>query len=98
MAETVTLHVKVVPHASRDELSGWMGDALKVRVTAAPERGKANAAVVELIAAALAMPQQRVRIVGGATHARKRLAISGVTKSELRAALDAALEYNRAKR
>ena len=47
------LAVKVVPKASRDGVAGWLGDALKVCVTAPPERGKANAAVERVVAHAL---------------------------------------------
>ncbi len=46
----ITLKVKVVPGASRTQLSGWLGDMLKVRVSAPPEKGKANAAVEALLA------------------------------------------------
>src|SRR5947207_8641105 len=50
-----TLHVKVVPGASRDRIAGKLGDALKVQVSAAAERGKANAAVIAVIAATLGL-------------------------------------------
>jgi len=44
------LKVKVVPGSSRDQIAGWLGDALKIKVTAPPERGKANEAVIEILA------------------------------------------------
>lgn len=44
------LTVKVVPGSSRDQIVGWLGDALKVKVTAPPEKGRANAAVVAILA------------------------------------------------
>ncbi|MFM7075771.1 MAG: DUF167 domain-containing protein, partial [Planctomycetaceae bacterium] len=47
------LEVKVVPGSSRDQIVGWLGDALKIKVTAPPEKGKANERVVELLAGAL---------------------------------------------
>jgi len=71
------LHLKVVPKASRDRVVGWVGDRLKVQVTAAPERGKANAAVVEVLAAALGVPRNRVRIVAGETSPLKTVEIEG---------------------
>jgi uncharacterized protein YggU (UPF0235/DUF167 family) len=40
-----TLHIKVVPRAARDQIVGWLDGALKVRVAAAPEAGRANAAL-----------------------------------------------------
>ena len=56
------LELKVVPKASRDRVVGWLGDRLKVQVRAAPERGKANAAVEALLAEILGAA---VRIVAG---------------------------------
>ena len=56
------LELKVVPKASRDRVVGWLGDRLKIQVRAAPERGKANQAVEELLGGVLGA---RVRIVAG---------------------------------
>ena len=69
------LELKVVPKSSRDRIDGWMGDRLKVRVTAAPERGRANAAVEALLAEALGLPASAVRVVGGAASPRKTVEI-----------------------
>ncbi len=85
------LAVKVVPKASRAGLAGWMGDALKVRVTAPPERGRANDAVCEVLADALAVPVDRVRIVAGHASPRKVLEIEGLDDAEARRRIDAAL-------
>lgn len=71
MAPVLRLPVKVVPGASRGEIVGWMGDRLKVRVAAPPQRGKANEAVVELLAGTLGIPRARVRIVSGTTSPLK---------------------------
>ncbi|MGE0583417.1 MAG: DUF167 domain-containing protein [Steroidobacteraceae bacterium] len=79
----VRLAVKVVPGASRDELAGWLGDALKIRVSAPPERGRANAAVEALLATALALPPGRVRVVAGLSSARKAVAIEGLSASQV---------------
>ncbi len=48
--------LKVVPGASRSEVTGWLGDRLKVRVCAPSENGKANVAVETLVAQALNLP------------------------------------------
>lgn len=81
------LAVKVVPGASQNEIAGWLGDVLKVRVSAPPERGKANAAVEETIAAALGIPAERVRIAAGHGSPRKVVEIEGFTADELAARL-----------
>lgn len=77
------LAVKVSPGASRDAISGWLGEALKVSVVAAPERGKANVAVEALLAAHLGLAPGRVRVVGGHTQPRKRVEIDGLDEAEL---------------
>lgn len=71
----IEILVKVVPRASRDRIVGWLGGRLKVSVTAPPERGKANEAVVELLAAALAVPRASVRVTSGFTSPLKTLSL-----------------------
>lgn len=71
------LHLKVIPKSSRDRVVGWVGDRLKIQVTAAPERGKANEAVTDVLAATLGIPRGRVRIVGGETSPLKTVDIDG---------------------
>jgi uncharacterized protein (TIGR00251 family) len=66
------LAIKVVPKASRDRVVGWLGDRLKVQVRAAPERGKANAAVAALLSDFLGAP---VRVVAGESSALKTVEI-----------------------
>jgi uncharacterized protein YggU (UPF0235/DUF167 family) len=79
--------VKVVPGSSRACIAGWLGETLRVRVTAAPERGKANAAVEELLAGALELSRDAVRIVAGHASARKVVELSGLSEAELRSRL-----------
>ena len=76
--------MKAIPGASRDEVAGWLGETLRVRVTAPPERGRANAAVEAVIAGALALPLANVRVVSGATSQRKVVEVSGLSEVEAR--------------
>jgi uncharacterized protein YggU (UPF0235/DUF167 family) len=78
------LQIKVAAGASRNGIDGWLGDTLKLRVTAAPERGKANAAVERLVADAIGIPKGCVTVVAGHTSARKTLELQGVTASDVR--------------
>jgi len=55
----------VKPGAKTNAILGFHGDALKVSVTAAPERGRANRAVIALLAARLKVPPSAIRIVAG---------------------------------
>jgi len=77
------LEVKVVPGASRTELSGWLGQRLKVKVAAAPEKGKANQAVIKLLSEILAINESAITIVSGATSQRKAVEINGFSQQEL---------------
>ena len=77
----VRLQIKVVPGAAQSSIAGWLDDHLKLRVNAAPEKGKANAAVESLIAETLGLHQTAVRIVAGQTSPRKTVEVSGMAAS-----------------
>jgi uncharacterized protein (TIGR00251 family) len=77
-----------VPGASRSGVTGWLGDMLKVRVTAPAERGKANAAVEALLAKALGVAKDGVRVVSGMTSPRKVVEIAGLSEAEVRSRLE----------
>jgi uncharacterized protein (TIGR00251 family) len=77
------LKVKVSPGASANAIVGWLGDTLKVRVTAAPERGKANAAVEQLLAEQIGIPGERVTVVFGHTSRRKTVELAGVSEPDV---------------
>ena len=84
--------VRLTPKGGRDAIEGWVqgaggGSYLKARVTAAPESGKANAAMIALLAKKLAIAKSRIAIVSGQSARLKILSISGNG-----AALAAALE------
>lgn len=71
------LQIKVVPKASRNRIVGWVGDRLKVQVTAPPERGKANDALIDVLAEAVGLARQRIRLVAGQTSPLKTVEIDG---------------------
>ena len=79
----IRILIKAVPGAKKDEIVGRLGDRLKVRVSAPPEGGKANAAICELIAAALGVKARDVRVVGGQSRAEKTVEIDGVEAAAL---------------
>lgn len=80
--------VRVQPRASRTEVAGPYGEAVKVRVTAPPVDGAANEAVRELLAERLGVPASSVRIAHGATGRTKVVEVDGVAPGRVRAALD----------
>ncbi|HON65185.1 MAG TPA: DUF167 domain-containing protein [Phycisphaerae bacterium] len=75
----VLLDVKVVPKSSRDRIVGELDGALKVTVSAAPERGAANEAVRKLIAKSLGVRVQQVTVESGLTNPRKTIRIVGTS-------------------
>jgi len=77
------LPVKLVPCAAHDEIVEWRAGRLRVRVSAAPERGRANAALEALLAEALDVPRGRVRVVSGHTSAQKLVEIEGIDERRL---------------
>jgi len=87
---TARLRLRVSPGASRATVVGRHGDAWKVRVTAPPERGRANDDVVELIAAALGVVRPHVHVVAGRSSRDKVVELSGITLEEAERRLEAA--------
>jgi uncharacterized protein (TIGR00251 family) len=84
----VELAVKAVPGASRTAIVGLWDQALKIAVAAPPEGGKANDAIVRLLATLLGVRRGAVAIVSGTTRPLKRLHVSGVTAQEVLARLE----------
>jgi len=82
-SQTVVFHVRVQPRASRDEVAGEMGGALKVRLQAPAIEGRANEALIEYLAILLKRPKAAVRILGGERRRLKRVEIQGVTKNDI---------------
>lgn len=75
--ERLLLNIRVQPRASRDEIVGPLGaDSLKIRITAAPVDGKANAHLIKFLAKAFGVPKRQVELISGTSGRDKRLAIS----------------------
>ncbi len=72
------LSIKVVPGASNSKIVGWLGDELKIRVSAPPEKGKANQAIIKLLAKQLALAPSDIKIVAGHGNSHKILEIGNI--------------------
>lgn len=75
----VRFSVRVQPRASRSEVVGEHGDAIKIRLAAPPVDGAANDALVIFLAESFAVPRRAVRILAGETSRSKIIEIDGVT-------------------
>jgi len=84
-----TIAVKVIPNSSRSEISGWLGDVLKIRVSAQPEKGKANLAVIKVLSEALNVREEFVTILSGLTSPRKTVEIRGLSPEAVKDVLSA---------
>lgn len=80
----VTFSIKVVPNSSRDQIAGQLGDAIKIKVIAPPESGKANKAVINTLARALSISNKDISIISGKTQPHKRIQIMSITAEQIR--------------
>jgi uncharacterized protein (TIGR00251 family) len=92
------LRLRVVPGSSRAEIIGRHGDAWKVRVTAAPEQGRANDAVLRLLADALSLPRDAVTIVSGHSGRDKIVELAGVGPALVERRLSSATAPDRSRK
>ncbi len=82
-ASGVTFAVKVHPRARKNSITGEVGDALKVSLTAPPIDGKANEACVEFFAKLLKVPSSSVTIAFGQSSRNKTIRVAGLSAKEL---------------
>ncbi len=81
----VRFAVRVQPRASRTEISGAHGGALKIRLAAPPVEGAANAELIALLARRLRVPKSAVQIVKGARGKEKLVEVEGVSEADVSA-------------
>ena len=81
------LSLKVVPGSSRDEIVGWVGDSLKMKVKAPPEKGAANESVVALLAERLRIDASSIAMVSGHGSPAKVVDVDGMDAAAIRQAL-----------
>ncbi len=83
----VLIRVKAVPGAKREQIAGVLGDRLKIKVSAPPEGGKANAAICALIARTLGVKAGAVSVVSGMTNPEKIVRVESVSLEGVRECL-----------
>ena len=82
-----TLELKTIPNAPRDEIAGWLGATLKVKVHAPALDGRANDALLAFLAAKLGLPRRAITLVRGDKSRHKVVRVDGLTLAEVRARL-----------
>ena len=87
-AQDVVFQVKLVPASSKTQISGLLDGMLKVKVSAAPEKGKANDCLVKFLAKTLGVKKNAVTIVSGLSSPVKQIKISDVLVEHILGKLD----------
>jgi len=88
LARSVRFQVKIRPRASRDKVVGEWNGMVKLRLSAPPVEGRANAACCKFLARCLKVPLQSVKILAGERTSIKLVEITGVTPEQVRALLE----------
>lgn len=86
--EGVRLKVRLAPKSSRDEIAGFIEDAVKIKVKAPPVDGKANEALVKFLSKKLGVSKSSIAIVTGLTNRTKTVKITGLTPEYVVAVLE----------
>lgn len=88
VADGIELPVKASPGSRRNEIRGTIGGALKVSVTAAAEKGKANTAIIKLLSKQLRLSKSQIRLLAGPTSTLKKFLIQEIELDSLHQRLD----------
>ena len=80
---SIRLAVKVTPNAGRNELTGFKDGVLQVRVSAPPDKGKANKELTDFLAGRLGVKKSSLSIIKGQTSRHKIIIIEGISEAEL---------------
>lgn len=83
-SDGVVLPVKAHPGARRNEIRSAQNGMLRVSVTQAPEKGKANKAIIALLAKELSLRKSQIELLGGETSGQKRFLVLGISLSDMR--------------
>jgi len=82
-AEGVIFTAKIVPGSRRTVVAGTLEDMIKIRVAAAPEKGKANQALIAFLAQELGVKKNAIEILSGHTHPVKQVRVAGISTLDL---------------
>lgn len=83
----VKIPLRVIPNAPRNEVAGWRGNALTIKLTAPPLEGRANRELVGFLARVLGVSPADVTLLRGETSREKLVHVAGLTAAEAQARL-----------
>ncbi len=84
IAHKTNLKLKVVPGASTSSVAGWLGEALKIRVVAAPKKGKANNEALSLLSEVLCISMAKLSLISGHSSPHKNVEVNGLSLDEIK--------------
>lgn len=90
-SEGIEIRIYVQPRASKTEIIGLHGEALKIRIAAPPVDGQANVELCRYLARQVGVPQKDVQMKSGVSSRQKRVFIAGKTLADIRVALTKSL-------
>lgn len=86
------LNVKVIPNSAKNQIVAWFDGRLKLKVTAQPEKGRANKAVIKLLSQSLGLSAQNIKLLSGDTHSLKVFELSMLSQEQLHQRIDVLLK------
>jgi uncharacterized protein (TIGR00251 family) len=84
----VFLHVKIIPNSSENRIIGWENQVLKIKLTAIPEKGKANKELIHFLSRFLKIRKSKIEIVQGESNAYKKICLQDVFLEEIQEKLN----------
>ena len=82
--DTTVLKVRVNPRSSKNEITGWQNDTLRIKISAPPVEGAANKACIQFLSGALGVRKSQITLVSGESARDKVFRIAGMTPEEIR--------------
>lgn len=82
-----TLHIRVIPRSSRNQITGWRDGVLQVKLTAPPVEGAANESLIKFLADSLGIRRSQITLSSGDRSRSKTLKISGLTEDDVKGRL-----------
>ncbi|NLB55890.1 MAG: YggU family protein [Lentisphaerae bacterium] len=83
----VIIQTHIVPGSASDVIAGIHGDALKIKIKAPPEAGRANKALIKFIAQKTGVVRSNIELISGTTSRQKKLLISNISEEQVRASI-----------